>query len=72
LWDIESGRNTLVNFETGRIQTDRAIQLDTSDDPAHHLTIVSANLSIPVLALFDELLLQLYIRVLACGRVEQH
>ncbi|AAG12560.1 Unknown Protein [Arabidopsis thaliana] len=34
LWDIESGRNTLVNFETGRIQTDRAIQLDTSDDPA--------------------------------------
>lgn len=34
LWDIESGRNTLVNFETGRIQTNKAIQLDTSDDPA--------------------------------------
>lgn len=34
LWDIESGRNTLLNFETGRIQTNKAIQLDTSDDPA--------------------------------------
>jgi DNA excision repair protein ERCC-8 len=34
LWDIESGRNTLVNFETGRIQTNKGIQLDTSDDPA--------------------------------------
>ncbi|XP_010460544.1 PREDICTED: DNA excision repair protein ERCC-8-like [Camelina sativa] len=34
LWDIESGCNTLLNFETGRIQTNKAIQLDTSDDPA--------------------------------------
>ncbi|XP_010499274.1 PREDICTED: DNA excision repair protein ERCC-8 isoform X2 [Camelina sativa] len=34
LWDIESGRNTLLNFETGRIQTNKAIQMDTSDDPA--------------------------------------
>lgn len=34
LWDIESGCNTLLNFETGRIQTNKAIQLATSDDPA--------------------------------------
>ncbi|KFK44662.1 hypothetical protein AALP_AA1G287500 [Arabis alpina] len=34
LWDIESGCNTLLNFETGRMQTNKAIQLATSDDPA--------------------------------------
>lgn len=34
LWDTESGCNTLLNFETGRIQTNKAIQLATSDDPA--------------------------------------
>ncbi|ESQ34077.1 hypothetical protein EUTSA_v10007615mg [Eutrema salsugineum] len=34
LWDTESGCNTLLNFETGRIQTTKAIQLATSDDPA--------------------------------------
>lgn len=34
LWDVESGRNTLVNFETVRLQTSRAIQLATTQDPA--------------------------------------
>ncbi|KAL6215400.1 hypothetical protein ACLB2K_014830 [Fragaria x ananassa] len=30
LWDVESGCNTLVNFETVRLQTSRPIQLATS------------------------------------------
>ncbi|KAM2374097.1 hypothetical protein ACFXTH_043056 [Malus domestica] len=30
LWDIESGCNTLVNFETVRMQTSKPIQLATS------------------------------------------
>ncbi|KAK9946394.1 hypothetical protein M0R45_011862 [Rubus argutus] len=30
LWDVESGCNTLVNFETARLQTSRPIQLATS------------------------------------------
>ncbi|GLU15935.1 hypothetical protein SLE2022_323870 [Rubroshorea leprosula] len=34
LWDLESGRNTLVNFETVRLQTSKAIQLATSQDSA--------------------------------------
>lgn len=34
LWDTQSGCNTLLNFETGRLQTSKAIQLATSDDPA--------------------------------------
>ncbi|XP_038716584.1 WD repeat-containing protein ATCSA-1 isoform X1 [Tripterygium wilfordii] len=34
LWDIESGCNTLVNFETMRLQTSKAIQLATSRDSA--------------------------------------
>ncbi|CAN8291141.1 unnamed protein product [Cochlearia groenlandica] len=33
LWDTESGCNTLLNFETGRIQN-KAMQLATSDDPS--------------------------------------
>ncbi|CAN1135674.1 WD repeat-containing protein ATCSA-1 [Linum perenne] len=32
LWDIESGCNTLVNFETVRLQTSKPIQLATSGD----------------------------------------
>ncbi|KAJ4970097.1 hypothetical protein NE237_003196 [Protea cynaroides] len=32
LWDIESGRNTLVNFETVRLQTSKAIQLAVTED----------------------------------------
>ncbi|XP_043688041.1 WD repeat-containing protein ATCSA-1-like isoform X1 [Telopea speciosissima] len=32
LWDIESGRNTLVNFETVRLQTSKAIQLAVTQD----------------------------------------
>ncbi|XP_011014446.1 PREDICTED: DNA excision repair protein ERCC-8-like isoform X1 [Populus euphratica] len=32
LWDIESGRNTLVNFETARLQTSKPIQLATAQD----------------------------------------
>ncbi|XP_052190814.1 WD repeat-containing protein ATCSA-1-like [Diospyros lotus] len=34
LWDIESGCNTLVNFETVRLQTGKGIQLATTQDPA--------------------------------------
>lgn len=34
LWDIESGCNTLVNFETVRLQTSKGIQLATTQDPA--------------------------------------
>ncbi|XP_010540400.1 PREDICTED: DNA excision repair protein ERCC-8 isoform X2 [Tarenaya hassleriana] len=34
LWDIESGCNTLLNFETGRLQTNKATELATSDEPA--------------------------------------
>ncbi|XP_044474472.1 WD repeat-containing protein ATCSA-1-like [Mangifera indica] len=34
LWDLESGCNTLVNFETVRLQTSKAIQLATSPNPA--------------------------------------
>nr|GMC50506.1 DNA excision repair protein ERCC-8 [Ipomoea batatas] len=32
LWDIESGCNTLVNFETGRLQTTKALQMAISED----------------------------------------
>ncbi|QHO30412.1 WD repeat-containing protein ATCSA-1 isoform X1 [Arachis duranensis] len=32
LWDIESGCDTLVNFETVRLQTNKPIQLATSQD----------------------------------------
>ncbi|XP_065846893.1 WD repeat-containing protein ATCSA-1-like [Euphorbia lathyris] len=32
LWDIESGCNTLVNFETARLQTSKAIQMATTQD----------------------------------------
>ncbi|XP_048226877.1 WD repeat-containing protein ATCSA-1 isoform X2 [Ricinus communis] len=32
LWDLESGCNTLVNFETVRLQTSKAIQLATTQD----------------------------------------
>ncbi|CAI0464585.1 unnamed protein product [Linum tenue] len=32
LWDIESGCNTLVNFETARLQTSKPIQMATSGD----------------------------------------
>ncbi|XP_060971349.1 WD repeat-containing protein ATCSA-1 isoform X1 [Cannabis sativa] len=34
LWDVESGRNTLVNFETVRMQTSKPIQLATSQNPS--------------------------------------
>lgn len=34
LWDLESGRNTLVNFETVRLQSSKAIQLAVSQDSA--------------------------------------
>lgn len=34
LWDIESGCNTLVNFETVRLQTNKPIQLSVSEDSA--------------------------------------
>lgn len=32
LWDIESGRNTLVNFETVRLQNSKGIQLAVAQD----------------------------------------
>lgn len=32
LWDIESGCDTLVNFETVRLQTNKPIQLATTQD----------------------------------------
>ncbi|XP_031404768.1 WD repeat-containing protein ATCSA-1-like [Punica granatum] len=32
LWDVESGWNTLVNFETVRLQTNKAIQLAVSQE----------------------------------------
>ncbi|CAH9144910.1 unnamed protein product [Cuscuta epithymum] len=32
LWDIESGCNTLVNYETARLQTTKALQVAISDD----------------------------------------
>lgn len=32
LWDVESGCNTLVNFETVRLQTSKPIQLATTQD----------------------------------------
>ena len=35
LWDLESGYNTLVNFEMVRLQTSKAIQLAISQDSAH-------------------------------------
>ncbi|CAK9155431.1 unnamed protein product [Ilex paraguariensis] len=34
LWDIESGCNTLVNFESARLQTSKAIQLAVTQDSA--------------------------------------
>ncbi|KAG6409236.1 hypothetical protein SASPL_132270 [Salvia splendens] len=34
LWDIESGCNTLVNFETARLQSSKAIQMAVSQDSA--------------------------------------
>ncbi|KAK9270016.1 hypothetical protein L1049_025589 [Liquidambar formosana] len=34
LWDVESGRNTLVNFETVRLQTSKGIQLAMNQDSA--------------------------------------
>ncbi|CAA3025702.1 DNA excision repair ERCC-8 [Olea europaea subsp. europaea] len=34
LWDIESGCNTLVNFETTRLQSNKAIQMAVSQNPA--------------------------------------
>lgn len=34
LWDIESGCNTLVNFETVRLQTNKPLQLSVSEDSA--------------------------------------
>ncbi|KAF8406201.1 hypothetical protein HHK36_008286 [Tetracentron sinense] len=34
LWDIESGCNTLVNFETVRLQTSKALQLAITQDSA--------------------------------------
>ncbi|KAM7266480.1 hypothetical protein ACFE04_004377 [Oxalis oulophora] len=34
LWDVESGCNTLVNFETVRLQTTKTIQLATTQDSA--------------------------------------
>ncbi|KAK4478310.1 hypothetical protein RD792_017599, partial [Penstemon davidsonii] len=34
LWDIESGCNTLVNFETTRLQSSKAIQMAVSQDSA--------------------------------------
>ncbi|EXB39828.1 DNA excision repair protein ERCC-8 [Morus notabilis] len=34
LWDVESGRNTLVNFETVRLQTSKPMQLATSQNSA--------------------------------------
>ncbi|XP_062163173.1 WD repeat-containing protein ATCSA-1 isoform X1 [Alnus glutinosa] len=34
LWDIESGCNTLVNYETVRLQTSKPIQLATTQDSA--------------------------------------
>lgn len=32
LWDVESGCNTLVNFETVRLQTHKPMQLATTQD----------------------------------------
>jgi len=32
LWDVESGCDTLVNFETVRLQTSKPIQLATTQD----------------------------------------
>ncbi|KAK4387605.1 WD repeat-containing protein ATCSA-1 [Sesamum angolense] len=32
LWDVESGCNTLVNFETARLQSSKAIQMAVSQD----------------------------------------
>lgn len=32
LWDIESGCDTLVNFETARLQTNKPIHLATTQD----------------------------------------
>ena len=32
LWDVESGRNTLVNYETKRLQTSKPMQLATSQN----------------------------------------
>lgn len=34
LWDVQSGCNTLVNFETARLQTTKAIQLALTQDSA--------------------------------------
>lgn len=34
LWDIESGNNTLVNYETARLQSSKPVQLATSQDSA--------------------------------------
>lgn len=32
LWDVESGCNTLVNFESMRLQTNKTLQMDTNED----------------------------------------
>jgi len=34
LWDIDSGCNTLVNFEAMRLQTGKPLQLAVTDDPS--------------------------------------
>jgi DNA excision repair protein ERCC-8 len=50
LWDVESGCNTLVNFETVRLQASKPIQLATSQDPA--LVFVPCMTAVKVIILY--------------------
>jgi hypothetical protein len=54
LWDIDSGYNTLVNYEAMRLQTSKPLQLAVTDDPS--LIFVPCMASIKVCCCFANLL----------------
>lgn len=51
LWDIDSGCNTLVNFEAMRLQTSKPLQLAVTDDPS--LVFIPCMSSIKVCCCFS-------------------
>lgn len=53
LWDIDSGCNTLVNFEAMRLQTSKPLQLAVTDDPS--LVFIPCMSSIKVCCYFFSL-----------------
>lgn len=51
LWDIDSGCNTLVNFEAMRLQTSKPLQLAVTEDPS--LVFIPCMASIKVWSFFS-------------------